>query len=135
MDMKYQWLRCRISQEQFRHYWKAGKINLADYVTKHHPAIHHKATRGTFLTDISKLVELRSKQRDSAMKTLATNTRSKGVLDISGRPNSQSDYEKVLQTRKLLTRSIGGTMNIATRMDDKRCLSLNYYNNIIIYVY
>ena len=56
MDMKYHCLRCRSSQEQFRHYWKAGKMNLADYVTKHHPAVHHKMTRDTFLTDISKLV-------------------------------------------------------------------------------
>ncbi len=30
MDMKYHWLRCRISQDQFCHYWKAGKTNLAD---------------------------------------------------------------------------------------------------------
>ena len=110
MDMKYQWLRCRISQEQFRHYWKAGKTNLDDSVTKHHPAIHHQATRGTILTDISKLVDLQSKQRDLEMKTLATNhTRSKGVLDISGRPNTASDYEKVLLTRKLLMRSFGAT--------------------------
>ena len=59
MDMKYHWLRCRISQNQFRHYWKAGKTNLADYVTKHHPALHHQTTRSTFLTDIrSKDVQL-----------------------------------------------------------------------------
>ncbi len=45
MDMKYHWLRCRISQKQFRHYWAAGKLNLGDYFTKHHSAIHHQATR------------------------------------------------------------------------------------------
>jgi hypothetical protein len=28
MVMKYHWLRCRISQMQFRHYWAAGTINL-----------------------------------------------------------------------------------------------------------
>ncbi len=44
MDMKYHWLRCRINQHQFRHYWAAGKSNNADYVTKHHAPIHHQAT-------------------------------------------------------------------------------------------
>ena len=112
MDMKYHWLRCRIGQAQFRHYWKAGKTNLADYVTKHHQAIHHQETRGTFLTDILKQVKLQSKQRDLAMQTLATShTRSKGVLDISGRPNTANDYKRVLRTKK--------PMNIATRMDDR----------------
>jgi hypothetical protein len=57
MDMKYHWLQCRISQKQFRHYWAAGKSNLGNYFTKHHPAIHHQATRGTFLTDISRFIE------------------------------------------------------------------------------
>jgi hypothetical protein len=61
MDMKYYWLQCRISQKQFRHYWAAGKSNLGDYFTKHHPAIHHQqATRGTFLTDILRLIELQN---------------------------------------------------------------------------
>ena len=78
MDMKYHWLRCRISQEQFRHYWKAGKSNNADYVTKHHPGIHHQATMPTFFTDISKLVELRRRQKGYSMTTLTKPTRSKG---------------------------------------------------------
>ena len=84
MDMKYHWHRCRISQEQFRHYWKAGKTNSADYVTKHHPTIHHQTTRGTFFTDISKLVELRSRQKSYAMTTLSKPPRNKGVLNASG---------------------------------------------------
>ncbi len=36
MDMKYHWLRYRINQRQFHHYWAAGKSNNGDYVTKHH---------------------------------------------------------------------------------------------------
>eukprot|EP00804_Cyclotella_cryptica_P024346 CCRYP_015313-RA/>CCRYP_015313-RA protein AED:0.39 eAED:0.35 QI:0/0/0/1/0/0.2/5/0/357 len=36
--------------ETFRPYWRAGATNLADYVTKHHPAIHHQAVRPLFLT-------------------------------------------------------------------------------------
>ena len=55
MDMKLNWLRCRIAQKQFRHYWQPGPNNLGDYVTKHHEAIHHKAVRGTYLTPKHKL--------------------------------------------------------------------------------
>ncbi len=60
MDIKYHWLQCRISQKQFRHYWAVGKSNLGNYFTKHHPVIHHQATRGTFLTDILRLIELQN---------------------------------------------------------------------------
>jgi hypothetical protein len=105
MDMKYHWLRCRISQEQFRHYWKDGKSNNADYVTKHHPGIHHQATRPTFFTDISKLVELRRKQKSYAITTVTKPTRSKGVLDVSGRPKTR-DYGKALEALKLLTENV-----------------------------
>ena len=44
MDMQFHWLRCRMYQKQFRTYWREGKTNKGDYTTKHHPAIHHKAT-------------------------------------------------------------------------------------------
>ncbi len=50
MDMRFHWLRCRINQQHFRPYWRAGATNLADYVTKHHPAIHHQTVRPLFLT-------------------------------------------------------------------------------------
>ena len=59
MDMKLHWLRCRIAQKQFRHYWQPGPTNLGDYVTKHHAAIHHRAVRGTYLTPKLKLNLLR----------------------------------------------------------------------------
>ena len=42
MDMRFHWLQCRENQKQFRIYWKPGETNYADYVTKHHPIIHHK---------------------------------------------------------------------------------------------
>ena len=50
MDMRFHWLQCRINQKHFRPYWRAGATNLADYVTKHHPAIHHQAVRPLYLT-------------------------------------------------------------------------------------
>ena len=50
MDMRFHWLRCRDSQEQFRYYWRPGPYNKADYWTKHHCAAHHIEIRPTILT-------------------------------------------------------------------------------------
>jgi hypothetical protein len=58
MNMKYHWLRNRECRGQFQHYWAPGKENNGNYVTKHHAAIHHQATRPTFLTSISTLQAL-----------------------------------------------------------------------------
>ena len=62
MDMKLHWLRCRIAQKQFRHYWQLGPNNLGNYVTKHHAAIHNQSVRGIYLTPKSKLDLLRRRQ-------------------------------------------------------------------------
>ena len=61
MDMRFHWLRCRKEQKQFRTYWRAGITNLGDYVTKHHPAIHHRTVRSSYLTPKIKLDALRAK--------------------------------------------------------------------------
>ena len=61
MDMRFHWLRCRENQKQFRTYWRAGATNLADYVTKHHPAIHHQAVRHIYLTQPTKFLDPRHK--------------------------------------------------------------------------
>jgi hypothetical protein len=45
MYMRFWWLRCRASQDQFRYYWDAGSKNWADYHTKHHPDTYHEANR------------------------------------------------------------------------------------------
>eukprot|EP00804_Cyclotella_cryptica_P026781 CCRYP_007960-RA/>CCRYP_007960-RA protein AED:0.46 eAED:0.46 QI:0/-1/0/1/-1/1/1/0/117 len=50
MDMRFHWLRDRKCQEQFRIYWRPGKLNYADYWTKHHPATHHQHIRQEFVT-------------------------------------------------------------------------------------
>jgi hypothetical protein len=50
MDMQFHWLRCREAQDQYRFYWRPGTQNLADYLTKHHPASHHKAFWPQILT-------------------------------------------------------------------------------------
>ena len=62
MDMRFHWLRDRECQEQFRIYWRPGKLNYADYWTKHHPAKHNEHTRKEFLTPHIVLEILRQEQ-------------------------------------------------------------------------
>ena len=50
MDMKLHWLRDREARRQFCIYWRSGKLNLADYHTKNHPASHHISVRHEYLT-------------------------------------------------------------------------------------
>ena len=49
MDMRFYWIRDRITQKQFRVYWKPGTDNYADYFTKHHAPIHHTRVRPKYL--------------------------------------------------------------------------------------
>ncbi len=76
---------------------------MGDYFTKHHLAIHRQTTRGKYLTDISILMELRNRQKGGYARTITS--RSKGVLDRSGLPDTAVDYEKALEARKLLSAS------------------------------
>ncbi|KAI2504487.1 Reverse transcriptase (RNA-dependent DNA polymerase) [Fragilaria crotonensis] len=48
-DMRYHWLKDRISQKQFNLYWAPGKLNSADYFSKHHPPAHHNLMRYQYL--------------------------------------------------------------------------------------
>jgi hypothetical protein len=43
MDMRFWWLHCHASQDQFCYYWNAGSKNWANYHTKHHPDTYHEA--------------------------------------------------------------------------------------------
>ena len=50
IDMRYYWVRDRaVKQNQFKIQWKPGKMNRADYFTKHHPATHHQQIRSAYL--------------------------------------------------------------------------------------
>jgi hypothetical protein len=62
MDMRFHWLRDRECQKQFRIYWRPGKLNYADYWTKHHPGKHHRNIRKEFLTPVTILEMLRLEQ-------------------------------------------------------------------------
>ena len=66
MDMRFYWLRDRECQEQFRIYWRPGKLNYADYWTKHHQATHHQNVRREFITPHVVLEMLRMEQSRTA---------------------------------------------------------------------
>jgi hypothetical protein len=50
MDMRFHWLRDQECQQQFRIYWRPGKLNYTKYWTKHHPETHHCNMRKEFIT-------------------------------------------------------------------------------------
>jgi hypothetical protein len=69
MDMRFHWLRCRDSQDQFRYYWCPGPGNLANYWTKHHSTAHHIEKRPTILTPKYILDALRAATKRTPAKT------------------------------------------------------------------
>ena len=48
-DMKCNWLRDYMTQQQFYIKWNKGVHNMADYFTKHHPPSHHKLKRYDYI--------------------------------------------------------------------------------------
>ena len=43
MGMRFHWLYCRVSQDQYRYYWGLGSSNMTDYSTKHRPDVFDKS--------------------------------------------------------------------------------------------
>jgi hypothetical protein len=58
MDMRFYWLRCNETQNQFRFFSRPGPTNKADYWTKHHCTAHHIEKRHEILTHKSVLAAL-----------------------------------------------------------------------------
>ena len=49
MDMRFYWIRDRTRQGQFHIIWKSGKLNKANYFTKHFPGKFHQEIRSSYL--------------------------------------------------------------------------------------
>ena len=47
--MKFNWLRNREAQKQFKVKWEKGSTNQADYLMKHHPPHVHKTLRHDYI--------------------------------------------------------------------------------------
>ena len=58
--MRFYWLQDRVNQGQFHIFWAPGSKNLADYFTKHHPAIHHNKMRYYYLYSTTKSPKFRT---------------------------------------------------------------------------
>ena len=50
-DMRYHWLRDKLTQQQFDIYWQSGITNEANYFTKHHPTKLHRNQRPKYVKD------------------------------------------------------------------------------------
>jgi hypothetical protein len=68
MDMQLHWLCNHECQKQFRIYWRPGKLNYADYWTKHHSGTHHQNMRKEFLTPNTVIEMLRIEQSLTAAR-------------------------------------------------------------------
>ena len=51
MDMRFYWLKDRVPQQMFKAYWVPGKVNLANYFSKHHLASHVKKVRKLYVNE------------------------------------------------------------------------------------
>jgi hypothetical protein len=49
IDMRYYWIRDRVTQNEFTIHWKPGIVNLADYHSKHFSPTHHQYHRPIYL--------------------------------------------------------------------------------------
>jgi len=49
MDMRFYWIKDRVTQKHFLVYWEAGLTNKGDYYTKHFPASHHTQVRSQYV--------------------------------------------------------------------------------------
>ena len=52
IDMRFHWIKDRVSQKQFLVYWRPGQNNSADFVSKHHSPQHHKTMRSKFFVNL-----------------------------------------------------------------------------------
>ena len=109
MDMRFYWLRDRVRQNQIYVFWKNGYLNLADYVTKHHPTQHHRTMRPTYLANAT--VQNRQQACNSPPATnpkrqlpfqrrLQTNTALQGCVDILRDRSTKHKYNIPVQSTR-----------------------------------
>jgi len=51
IDMRYNWIRDRVTNGDYTVLWGPGDLNLADYFTKTHPPHHYRTMRSKFVRD------------------------------------------------------------------------------------
>ena len=49
VDMRFYWIKDRVSQKHFLVFWESGMTNKGDYYTKHFPVSHHVHVRSQYV--------------------------------------------------------------------------------------
>ena len=118
MDMRFNWLRCREAQEQFRFFWRPGGQNLADYWKKHHPAAHHQNMRAEFLTRREDLQEtFKLKEHVHHMTTISEHApTARNKLSVHRYPRMvQQTREKIIDTREASCKGVSDDVRTTYR--------------------
>ena len=49
IKMNFYWLRDKVKNKEFYFFWRSGKLNWANYHSKHHPIWYHRVQRPIIL--------------------------------------------------------------------------------------
>ena len=117
MDMRFHWLKDRECRHQFKFYWQPGKLNHADYWTKHHSATHHVNVRKEFLTPyiVIEMLRMKNENKNQAttpkaqtQNTETTGSSHEGVMILPVLTVSTSPYQVYGQTQVRTNRASRG---------------------------
>jgi hypothetical protein len=78
-DMRWNWLRDKVTHKQLRIYWDRGRNNDTDYFTKHHPPAHYIHMRPKYVLN-AHLVSLFVAKFTARLARPCTPFRSEGVF-------------------------------------------------------
>ena len=111
IDMRFHWVKDRVKQGQVVIYWPPGSQNeLADYVTKHHPASHHIEMRPQFFLT----------------QHLANVVVSQLLQGCDNCPKTRAARASAIQTKQLLFNSYDGYQNANRKWDSNQVQTATY---------
>jgi hypothetical protein len=116
--MRFYWIRDRVNQGQFRIHWKKGKVNLADYFSKHHPAKHHRDMRPKYLHVENEAVTGKALNCEGVLNTpkgILRSSLSSAPVQQHASPASQQP-EQVLTWAGRLARSLPTSLENSSRL-------------------
>ena len=110
MDMRFHWIKDRISQKEFLVYWRSGLTYLGDYFTKHFSPAHHIVMRPKYLHQALHLMNqvvnthsLRGCANNSItnLDTYSLNSQSRQPVDVNRRwPDLVKIFEPLIRKSK-----------------------------------
>ena len=109
-DMRFYWIQDRVNQNQFHVYWKSGKLNIADYLTKHHAPPVHKIMRKYFVINIVTADDtarvccndhIRSGCNDPSSEIMTNYPVTSDITAVASRLQSLTDSHRLHYSRRL----------------------------------